>query len=58
MKKVKFKIDVVIDDKLNYNNNNTLEYGIKDIIKFYLYNAGLSSRISIKSIEIGNKENK
>lgn len=57
MKKVKFKIDVVIDNKLNYNNN-ALEYGIKDIIKFYLYNAGLSSRISIKAIEIGNKENK
>lgn len=57
MKKVKFKIDVVIDNKLNYNNN-ALEYGIKDIIKFYLYNAGLSSRISIKAIEICNKENK
>ncbi len=49
MNKIKFKIDVIIDNKLNYTNN-ALEYDIKYIIKNYLYNAGLSSRISIKEI--------
>ena len=55
MKKVKFKIGVVIDNKINYNTD-AIKYGIKDIIKCYLYNIGLSSRISINEIEINNEE--
>lgn len=52
-----FKIDVVIDNKINYNID-AIKYGIKDIIKCYLYNIGLSSRVSIDKIEINNEENK
>ena len=55
MKKVKFKIGVVIDNKINYNTD-AIKYGIKDIIKCYLYNICLSSRISINEIEINNEE--
>ena len=57
MKRVKFKIGVVIDNNTNYNTD-AIKYGIKDIIKFYLYNIGLSSRVSIDEIEINNEERK
>ena len=57
MKRLNFKIDVVIDNKINYNID-AIKYGIKDIIKCYLYNIGLSSRVSIDKIEINNEENK
>ena len=55
MKKVKFKICIVIDNKINYNTD-AIKYGIKDIIKCYLYNIGLSSRVSIDEIKINNEE--
>lgn len=55
MKRVKFKIGVVIDNNTNYNTDS-IKYGIKDIIKCYLYNIGLSSRVSIDEIEINNEE--
>lgn len=55
MKRVKFKIGVVIDNNTNYNTD-AIKYGIKDIIKYYLYNIGLSSRVSIDEIEINNEE--
>ena len=55
MKRVKFKIGVVIDNNTNYNID-AIKYGIKDIIKSYLYNIGLSSRVSIDEIEINNEE--
>lgn len=55
MKRVKFKIGVVIDNNTNYNTD-AIKYGIKDIIKSYLYNIGLSSRVSIDEIEINNEE--
>lgn len=54
MKKVKFKIGVVIDNKINYNTD-AIKYGIEDIIKYYLYNIGLSSKVSIDEIEINNE---
>lgn len=57
MKRVKFKIGVVIDNNTNYNID-AIKYGIKDIIKSYLYNIGLSSRVSIDEIEINNEEKK
>ncbi len=57
MKRVKFKIGVVIDNNTNYNTD-AIKYGIKDIIKSYLYNIGLSSRVSIDEIEINNEEKK
>ena len=56
MKKVKFKICIVIDNKINYNTD-AIKYGIKDIIKCYLYNIGLSSRVSIDEIKIGVSKN-
>lgn len=57
MKRFKFKIDVVVDNKLNYNLD-AMEYGIKNIIEVYLYNVGLSSKVSIKGIELNDEENK
>lgn len=55
MKRIKFKIGVVIDNKINYGTD-ALEYGIKSIIESYLYNAGLSSKVSIKGIEINEEK--
>ena len=57
MKRFKFKIDVVVDNKINYNLD-AMEYGIKNIIEAYLYNVGLSSKVSIKGIELNDEENK
>lgn len=57
MKRVKFKIGVAIDNNNNTNyNTDAIKYGIKDIIKCYLYNIGLSSKVSIDEIEINNEE--
>lgn len=55
MKRVKFKIGVVIDNNTNYNTDS-IKYGIKDITKCHLYNIGLSSKASIDEIEINNEE--
>lgn len=55
MKKAKFKIGVIIDNEINYNTD-AIKYGIEDIIKCYLYNIGLSSRVSIDKIEIDNEQ--
>lgn len=55
MKRVNFKIGVAIDNNTNYNTD-AIKYYIKDIIKCYLYNIGLFSKVSIDEIEINNEE--
>lgn len=57
MKRVKFKIGVVVDNRLNYNNE-VIENCIKSAINNCLFKASLTGKLSIKQVEITDDDEK
>lgn len=55
MKKVKFKIGVVIDNRLNYSDE-LIKNCIKAAINNCLFKASLPCKLSIKQIEIRDEK--